>query len=393
MAVDDPLSKATARRVILQFLLQCSKTLESIQLHAHVIAKDDIAAPLLSTHSSRTIFPHLTSISLCPEDYIAELIDAPNLCRLEIGHPVQGIAQHLDYSPFCTAETLVIASTGHVGALGLCAALKNMRNIHHLQIRVDPDLIPSPEFRFLCWLSMPFPPFIIAEAFEHWLFPDLRSIDLHFALWPESSPLEDPGLLPVEGSDADPDFVPDESSSDTSDPAEYYSHSSRWSSSSDDLVNPNDAAEDNGGNDDDVSEPKEVIPQSISTDADYGGENFLGGHSHSPPESTPGSRADGENSDMNSVSDDALEYAQRPWPPTENSMPIGLDVRIRGAYGYLLRALQDIVTARREASQVSTLESVEISTGQRVQDDFVPPEEIRLWFEANVTTFKAPREI
>ena len=99
---------------------------------------------------------------------------------------------------------------------------------------------------------------------------------------------------------------------------------------------------------------------------------------------------DDKDMDMSSVSDPALECARRPWPLSESDMPLLPNDGTRGAYGYFLHALEDLVVARREVPEVSSLESVKISIGRRVYGDFVPPDELRLWFEANVTTFEAP---
>ena len=359
-------AEAAARKVILQcLLLQFSKSLESVQLHANVVVKDDTDARpgLSSTNSSRTIFPNLISMSLCPEDYISELIDAPNLRHLEIRHPLQATAQHLDYSSFRTAETLVIASAGHVKSL--CAALKNMRSVRHLQIRVNPDqLTPWSELRFLRSLSMLMPspsPSLVgtdlqaattlkSELEHYWLLPNLCSIDLHFASWAENSyRLQDPGIQPDDDPPADEDFVPDDVSSVINDPAEYYSDSSRWN---EDVVGPNVVAKDS---------------------------------------MVMGSEDLGRTSNVSEFDDDALECAQQPWPleltENEDGMPSWPGVNIRGAYGHFLHALQDLVSARREVQEAVSLESVKISIGRRVCDDFAPPDELRLWFEANFTKF------
>jgi hypothetical protein len=367
-------AEAAARKVILQcLLLQFSKSLESVQLHANVVVKNDVDARsgLSSANSSRTIFPNLISMSLCPEDYISEFIDAPNLRHLEIRHPLQATAQHLDYSPFRTAETLVIASAGHVKSL--CVALKNMRSVRHLQIRINPDqLAPWSELRFLRSLSilMSAPSLQLAgtdlqatttlkSELDHcWLLPNLRSIDLHFASWAGNGyRLQDPGIQPDDDPPADEDFVPDDSSSVINDPAEYHSDSSLWV---EDAVGPNVVAKDST-----------VV---------VGGENNL--------ERT---------SNVAGFDDDALECAKQHWPleltENENDMPSWPEVSVRGAYGHFLHALQDLVSTRREVQEAVLLESVKISIGRRVYDDFSPPDELRLWFESHVTKFESPSSI
>lgn len=119
--------------------------------------------------------------------------------------------------------------------------------------------------------------------------------------------------------------------SDTSDPAEYYSHSSQWSSPSDDLVDPN-----------------------------------------------------GAHTDLDDVSDDLLETARQASSSAEE------DTDTLPTYGHFLHALRDIVSARNGTQQVTSLKSVKISIGRRVQGDFVPPVKLRTWFEADIETFEAP---
>ena len=220
---------------------------------------------------------------------------------------------------------------------------------------------------------------------RQWLFPKLRSIDLHFALSVESFRLQDTALVP-EGPSWDTDFDPSSSdgSSDISDRAEYYSRSSQRSLSTDDIAHLNNtsAAENIDGCDDAPGSGK-VVPQSTTMDIDHT-------EGTPPSEHSSGSGgasdlpADVHDTDMESESDIVLRLAREPWGELE----VWHDAR--ASYGYFLHALQDIVMARKECKQVLPLESVKISTGRRVLDDFAPPKEIRSWFEANVPTFEAP---
>ena len=387
----NPQVEAAARETVLGFLLRSAKSLESAQLHARVVLEKDIAARSSPTDSSHTIFPRLTSMSLCLDDYISELIDAPNLRHLEIRQPLDERGPHPDHSRFATAETLVLADTSTLDVVW--AGTNSMKNVRQLQIRRDPSQLGRlNEIFFLRSLSTPRPAYSEVEALEleQWLFPKLHSIDLHFALSVESFRLQDPALVPeVPSWDTDFDSNSSDESCDISSPsisdrAEYYSRSSQWSLSTDDIAHLNNTstAENIDGCDDAPGSGK-VVPQSTTMDIDHT-------EGTPPSEHSSGSGgasdlpADVHDTDMESESDIVLKLAREPWGELE----VWHDAR--ASYGYFLHALQGIVMARKECKQVLPLESVKISTGRRVLDDFAPPKEIRSWFEANVPTFEAP---
>ena len=144
----NPRVEAAARETVLGFLLRSAKSLESAQLHARVVLEKDIAARSSPTDSSHTIFPRLTSMSLCLDDYISELIDAPNLRHLEIRQPLDERGPHPDHSRFATAETLVLADTSTLDVVW--AGTNSMKNVRQLQIRRDPSQLGRLNEIFFC---------------------------------------------------------------------------------------------------------------------------------------------------------------------------------------------------------------------------------------------------
>lgn len=404
-------AQGAARSEIVRFLLKSKELLETLQLLEPVIpdAPPDPWSQLVGLYT----FPRLISISLCPGDYIAKSIHAPNLRHLEIRHPWQRSAsvQHVDYTSLATAETLVIARA--VNPDSLCAALRDMESVRHLQIRIEPDLADALDvLALLQSLSRPLRRLGVrfvsesdseegtgteSEPEGDWLLPTLRSIDLHFAWWAE---IQDPGRLPGVPSlssrigtqssssslrsdtDSGANFDLSPVSSETSDTAEYYSHPSDRSVSSGGVVEPGDtrAAEDING-EDGVSGSRQVAPQSAAVEQDYGKEEASGDNLHAL--GVP----DTLGIEINNEYDDVLQDARQPWASVEQRTD---PENARFTYGHLLHALQDIISGRRKAQKASPLHSVKISAGRRVHRDFTLPEELRSWFEANLAVFEAP---
>ena len=380
--------RTAARNEVVRLILRSKESLETLQLLEPLFpdAPPDAWSQVIELRT----FPRLASISLCPGDYMAKLIHAPNLLHLEIRHPTEGTTRnwHLDYSPLATAETLVIASAVHPESL--CAALRNMKNIHHLQIRVDIELGPTwEEIKFLRSLTAPqkFEP--ETEVSRDWLFPKLRSIDLHFALWAEDSRLQNPARLPgnASGEDTESDsaFDPEvasSESSESSEPTEYHSHSGDWSLSTDDVSGDNHTTRDIGGF---SSRQATSPPAEIEQDDETPGDN-----SHALTVA-PESITHTQDIDMNDEYDIILQAARQPWGTFATPSRGTVRADTRPNYGHFLRALQDIISARRDTQEASPLHLLRISTGRRMYHGFTLPEELRSWFEANLDAFEAPK--
>lgn len=378
-----------AREEVVRFVLKSKESLETLQL-LEPLFPDAPPGAWSQVIESRT-FPRLVSMSLCPGDYIAKVIHAPNLLHLEIRHPTEGTAGYwdLDYSPLATAETLVIASAVHTRSL--CGALRNMKNIHHLQIRVDVELGPAwEEVEFLRCLTMPQAFDLETKVSEDWLFPKLRSMDLHFALWAEDSRLQNPVRLQDEASGedtaSDSTFDSELAFSESSEPAEYYSHSGDGSLSTDDVGDLGDShtSQDIGG-----SGSRQATSPPVEVKE---GDEIPSDNSHAPTVA-PESITDTQNIYMDNQHDTIIQAARQPWETFETPFRGTTDVNAntRPNYGHFFHALQDIVSDRRDAQEVSRLHLLKISTGRRMRHGFTLPEELRSWFEANLDAFEAPK--
>lgn len=401
------------RLALAHFILDQAQTLEHLQLCEPIVVpslREQDEQDAMETLSVAN-FLRLASIHICPGDRMSEFISSPALRRLEIGWSTKRVfGDDRAYRLFTTAETLVLAS-GFKGIVG-GNALEDLTNVTHLQIRLDPNSNDMwDDCRFIVDLTVDAHTVDgSALSVNPPLFPKLRHIEVHFALWADENGLRFGGRQIDEevGSNSDGEWTPDDDSEATSDTAEYYSDSSVWWGSISEASEDESQAENDGEPvvDADVEMVDGALMTNESADADgMAVDSQAVTHdadmeiTHDPAAVAVHGIDISPHDALTEDDDPALAAAQEPLPrnmaglygvfhpPEKFRFPY---INTRAKYGYILHALQYVVSSRRLSPDVDPLESIHITASWRVQDDLEPPPSLRDWFEENLLSFKAP---